>query len=124
MSVYNSNTIEIPVYDQGYFYLYKISRKGQFPKDYISKVYEDKFFFNYQSVGYKLKYDLKDRDIDVDTKIVLEECKIIDSSHVVCIENKFYHVLSAYHQINKNGFAETILTLEKYKNYILEDDNE
>ncbi len=124
MLVYNSNTTEIPIYDQGYFYLYKISQKGKYPIDYIKKVRNDKFFFNYQSVGYKLKYDLKDRDIDVDTKIVLEECRVIDSTYVVCINDKFYHVLSAFHQINKKGFPETILTLEKYSKYIVENDNE
>lgn len=110
---YKSNTIVIPSYNDGYFDLYKIEQKGIYPID-ILKLIAEGFAFTELSIGDKLKYELKERNIDVVFKIVIPQEKIIDSLCVLLIESKFYKVVNAYHFIDTDGFAKTRLTLENY----------
>lgn len=110
---YKSNTIVIPSYNDGYFNLYKIEQQGIFPVD-ILKLIAEGFAFTELSVGDKLKYELKERNIDVAFKILIQQEKTIDSLCVLLIENKFYKVANAYHFVDSDGFSKTRLTLENY----------
>lgn len=110
---YNSSTIVIPTYNDGYFDLYKIEQKGIYPVENLKLVAEG-FAFKEMSVGDKLKYDLKERNIDIAFKILMPQEKTIDSLCVLNINNNFYKVLNSYHFIDNDGFKKTRLTLENY----------
>lgn len=110
---FKSDTIEIPTYNDGYFDLYRIVQEGKFPVENL-KLVVPKFPFKELSVGDKLKYELKERNIDIVLKILLSQEKSIDSLNVLKIDNKFYHVLNAYHFIDNDGYPKTRLSLENY----------
>lgn len=110
---YKLNTIVIPSYNDGYFNLYRIEQKGIYPVD-ILKLIDTGFAFAELSVGDKLKYELKERNIDVAFKVLIPQEKIIDSLCVLLIETRLYKVANAYHFVDKDGFPKTRLTLENY----------
>lgn len=115
MSIYSykSNIIEIPTYNDGYFNLYRIRQSGIFPIEYLELI-TNNFPFKEKSVGDKLKYDLKERNVDIDKKIIISQEKSIDSLCVIEIGKELYHVLNSYHYTDEDGFAKTRLSLEKY----------
>ena len=86
---YNSDTIVIPSYNDGYFDLYRIEQIGVYPVETLKLIAEG-FAFTELSIGDKLKYELKERNIDVAFKILIPQEKIIDSLCVLLIESKFY----------------------------------
>ena len=113
ISKYNSNTIVIPSYNDGYFDLYKIDQNGVYPVETLTLVAKG-FAFTELSVGDKLKYELKERNIDIAFKILIPQEKIIDSLNVLLIKNRLYKVANAYHFVDTDGFSKTRLTLENY----------
>lgn len=113
-SIYKSNTIQIPSYNDGYFYLYRIVQNGTFPKENIQLINEEGIPFEECSVGDKLKYELKSRDIDIDLKIKIREEKSINSRNILEIDNKLYKVINVYHFTDVDGFKKTRISLGKY----------
>ena len=75
MSVYKSNTIVIPSYNDGFFDLYAIKQNGAFPVEYLSLIARG-IAFKMQSVGDKLKYELKERNVNIEFKIIMLQRRI------------------------------------------------
>lgn len=113
ISAYKSNTTVIPTYNDGYFDLYEIYQKGTFPKESI-KLIQEKIPFEECSVGDKLKYELKSRNVDIDMKIKIREEKSIDSKKILEINNILYKVVNVYHFTDNDGFKKTRISLGKY----------
>lgn len=113
-SVYKSNTIEIPSYNDGVFYLYKIVQEGTFPKESIQLINKEGIPFEESSVGDKLKYELKARDVDIDLKIKIREEKSINSRNILKIGDDFYKIINIYHFTDNDGFRKTRISLGKY----------
>lgn len=112
-SIYKSNIIQIPTYNDGYFDLYRIIQNGIFPLEDLELIINN-IPFEEQSIGDKLKYDLKARNVNVEFKIIISQEKSINSLNVIKINNDLYHVVNAYHFVDKDGFKKTRLSLEKY----------
>ncbi len=112
-SIYKQSIQEIPTYLDGYFDLYRIECSDICPNKENLKLIQKAFPFSEESIGDKLKYELKSRGIDVVKKIKLSQEKSINSLNVVSIDGELFHVANAYHFYD-NGFAKTRLTLEKY----------
>lgn len=110
---FNSNTIKIPTYNDGYFDLYEIKQFGTFPVDYLQLI-EKHFAFEEQSIGDKLKFELKQLKVDIVYKIIIPQEKSINSKNVLEINGEFFHVANSYHFTDNDGFDKTRLSLEHY----------
>lgn len=113
-SIYKQSMQGIPTYNDGYFDLYEIIQDEKHPNKENIKLIQKAFPFSEESIGDKLKFELKSRNIDVVKKLKCPQEKSINSLNVICIDDEYFHVANAYHFLD-NGFAKTRLTLEKYK---------
>ncbi|MDE6141317.1 MAG: hypothetical protein K2G03_01810 [Bacilli bacterium] len=113
-SIYKQSTQGIPTYNDGYFDLYEIIQDKKSPNKENIKLIQRGYPFSEESIGDKLKYELKSRNIDVVKKIKCPQEKSIDSLNVIAIDGNYFSVVNAYHFMD-NGFSKTRLTLGKYK---------
>ncbi|MBQ9607859.1 MAG: hypothetical protein IJV15_00270 [Lachnospiraceae bacterium] len=107
----------IPNYNDGCFYLYKISQNQEdiYPLDKLEKVLDKPIYYEELSITDKLRFIASERDVDIRMKIRIPQTKEINSLNVLKIGEHYYKVFNAYHFTNQDGFKQTDLTLIDYK---------
>lgn len=104
----------MPDYSDGKFHLYEIKdAEKRYPVDKLKDL-KMEIWYHELNVFDKLKIQLNQSDIEVTMKICIPQCKNINSLCVLKIGDSYHKVYNANHLTNKDGFAETELTLETY----------
>lgn len=121
---YNENTLSIPNYDDGKFEIFSICQTDEdYSREYLKKISNKSMWYQELSISDSFKFDLEQREKKIVMKIRIPQTKEIDSMNVLKIGNSFLKVYNAYHFVDKkDGFKKTDLTLEEYKNVLLEDE--
>lgn len=104
--------IKIPEYVDGYFELFRIAQDTS--SDYPREILEDQkmeLCYREISVYDRTKYELEQGGKEVTMKIRIPRYKGVDSRNVCKIDGEYHIVYNATHVVNKDGFAETELTL-------------
>lgn len=117
MQHYKLNITELPTYFDGKYEVYKIKQTDDLrPKEYIEST-KKTGYFDELSISDAIKFANESRQQKIVKKIRISQDKNIDSLSVLKIEKSFYKVFNAYHFTNNNGFKQSDITLEEYKNY-------
>lgn len=102
----------LPTYIDGKFHLFSIhDTDDTYSQEQLVDEKLD-IWFEELSVFDKLKFDLSSENIEITTKLRIDQYKKINSRCVVCIDGLYHKVYNAAHFRNKDGFLQTDLTLE------------
>lgn len=105
----------LPIFNDGKFHLYKLEDEG---RTYPSEKLIDKkmdICFQENGIGDSLKSELKQNQVEVTTKITIPQYREINSRCVLEIDGIKHKVYNVYHCEDKDGFAITNITLERYR---------
>lgn len=120
MRHFTLNITEIPTYNDGIFFLYKIVHEGDtFPVEKIAKLYEEPFCYNDLSLTDNIMFENDKRSNKITKKIRIPQDRSLSSRNVLEIDNIFYQVFNIYHFKNKDGYLESDITLQEYKSAII-----
>lgn len=112
---FNLDITEIPTYNDGFFFLYKIKHTNtSFPEEKIKKVNSAKYYYEELSLSDNVLFQNETRNKKIVKKIRIEQDKSISSNNVLNIDNEFYQVFNIYHFKNKDGFLQSDVTLQEY----------
>lgn len=121
MPFYKQNITNLPVYNDGFFYIFEIKQtKTKYPVEYLRNT-KKKVWFQELSISDKLKFEAEDRKKQITYKLRIPQIKDLTSLHVVKIGNTYHRVYNAYHFTNQDGVKQTDLTLELYPRVKLEE---
>ena len=122
MLTYKQNITTLPVYNDGYFKLFKICQtKDTYHVEYLKKTGKT-VWFEELSISDRLRFEAEDRKRKLTYKIRIPQIKEINSLYVVKIGKEYHKVFNTYNFTNKDGFKQTDLTLEEYPRVKLEAD--
>lgn len=115
MQNYKLNITTLPTYLDGYFELFEIKTTDDvLPVDYLQKT-DLEFAFEFRSIGDRLRFEADAREVELTHKLRMDQTKMITSLHVLKIGDEYHKVFNTYHFTNKDGFKQTDITLEKYR---------
>jgi hypothetical protein len=104
-----------PVYNDGFFRLYKIIESDDtYPLENLKDM-DLGMYYKELSIGDRTKIELQQNGVEVTSKIRIPQYKMIDSKCVLKIDDNYYRVYNVFHFRNKDGFLETDITLEMYR---------
>lgn len=76
-----------------------------------------RLWFEERGITDRLRNELNSSKTTPERKVRIPQDRKIDNMTVVKIDDKYYRVYNAYHFINKDGFAQSDLTLLNYHVY-------
>lgn len=118
MRNYKSSITTLPTYLDGYFELFEIKTGDDvLPVDYLLET-GLLFAFEFRSIGDRIRFEADAREIELTHKIRMDQTKMITSLHVLKIGEEFHKVFNTYHFTNKDGYKQTDITLQKYRQEI------
>ena len=114
MLSYKLNTSTVPTYFDGYFDVYKIiDDDGVYPVDKVKLIVE-MFPFELLSFYDRTKFEADARGIELTHKLRIDQFKELNSLHLLKINDEWHKVYNVIHFRNKEGYAQTDITLVKY----------
>lgn len=117
MSHYKLNITEIPVYNDGFFLLYKIKQSNEvFPFEKIEKMYDEPFYYEELSLTDNILFENDKMKRKIVKKIRIPQDRDITSINILKINETFYQVFNIYHFKNKDGYLQSDIALQEYIN--------
>ncbi len=125
---FKNSITSIPTYLDGSAAVYIITQtEDVYPVEIIVPVLfygkEIRIPFEEISLTDRTKYEFESRSKKITMKIRISQTKEMSSKHALKIGDKFHRVFNAFHFKNKDGYAQTDLTLEEYPNPTLRSDS-
>ena len=119
---FKSGITELPTYLDGYFDWYElIDNDGLYPEDRV-RLKVKNFPFELLSFTDRIKFEADQRDIEITHKIRTSQNQEFTSMSLLKIADNWHKVYNTYHFFNKDGYAQSDITLIRYEGEVVIDD--